>query len=765
MLRFLVTYLLVLVLPILVSLVAYRQAFVSVREGTVTLKRSTLDRAADNVDRSFSEIDRLVTSIANSRQVARYLLVEDAFDTDNFGYLIEAQRNLPRFEVTSEFVQDYAVYFARSQSILSPTTIGLRLPVFFSDSMNYTNLTFDEWYRMISAKYEQSRILPPEEVRLGGLRRTVVTYLKSVPVERFGAFYATVAVLLHAEDLARMIDGLLLHEESWAAVIDQSSSVILALGAGSDEVSEALRSKDPGPNGIIDTVFRGAEYQVMSAVSGRANWRVLVGTPASYFTAQVAGLRRLAVVVIVVSLLFGSVLATLLAYRSSEPVRQVIPLLRSSAQSTDPAELDLASIPPVVAKIVESNQHLRDEVLRQEPIVRDAVIERLLRGETIDPSALESLASHDGPLAANYICLIVHILGFDGPLTSSTIRQLNVARVVVNDSIQMEFGGSSLRHDIEMAKIAVIVRSRGVTDERCYALIADQCGELRSRVQSEYSYHINIYGGRLVRDLSQASVSFREARSTSSVSHMEHRQAVLFFDDTVAIASRSAFPLDTERELHTCLRAGNLDRALSVIRELYRENVIDRSIDGRWAGSLIIQLQSAFVRLLDENIFSDRDTRTIQESAEGLLQSVSVDECFDAAEETARLVCGITADRKRSHNTRMYERVLAVIADSFDDHNTSVGSIADVVGISETYLSQFFKDQSGETFISYLTRMRVEKARSLLEEDKSLSMEEVANAVGYSSSDTFRKAFKRVVGISPSRVRLLNEQSSNVDAE
>mgnify|MGYP000425264224 CR=1 FL=1 len=63
--------------------------------------------------------------------------------------------------------------------------------------------------------------------------------------------------------------------------------------------------------------------------------------------------------------------------------------------------------------------------------------------------------------------------------------------------------------------------------------------------------------------------------------------------------------------------------------------------------------------------------------------------------------------------------------------------------------SIFFKETMGKSFSSYLEKLRLEKAKKLIAEGK-WDMETIAQMVGYGSSATFRRAFKRAYGIAPS---------------
>ena len=81
-----------------------------------------------------------------------------------------------------------------------------------------------------------------------------------------------------------------------------------------------------------------------------------------------------------------------------------------------------------------------------------------------------------------------------------------------------------------------------------------------------------------------------------------------------------------------------------------------------------------------------------------------------------------------------------------------VNSIADRLGITPNYLSRLFREHTGIRLTDYLTQMRIEKAKSLLE-SSGASVKYVAGEVGYYSVKHFSNVFMKVVGISPSEYR------------
>ncbi|WP_442603552.1 response regulator transcription factor [Paenibacillus sp. KN14-4R] len=81
-----------------------------------------------------------------------------------------------------------------------------------------------------------------------------------------------------------------------------------------------------------------------------------------------------------------------------------------------------------------------------------------------------------------------------------------------------------------------------------------------------------------------------------------------------------------------------------------------------------------------------------------------------------------------------------------------VEEIADYIGISCSYFSLLFKQQFGETFLEYLTRQRIELAKSiLLMSDKSIT--QIGKMVGYAERRYFTRVFLKFTGMTPTEYR------------
>lgn len=80
--------------------------------------------------------------------------------------------------------------------------------------------------------------------------------------------------------------------------------------------------------------------------------------------------------------------------------------------------------------------------------------------------------------------------------------------------------------------------------------------------------------------------------------------------------------------------------------------------------------------------------------------------------------------------------------------------VSSAVGFNATYFSALFKKETGQNFMDYLTELRINKSKELLCAD-GLSIQDVAEMVGYRDLKYFSRLFKKTTGVSPSDYKKL----------
>lgn len=82
----------------------------------------------------------------------------------------------------------------------------------------------------------------------------------------------------------------------------------------------------------------------------------------------------------------------------------------------------------------------------------------------------------------------------------------------------------------------------------------------------------------------------------------------------------------------------------------------------------------------------------------------------------------------------------------------SLQDVAAQLHYSDAYFCRFFKQNFDKNFIMYLSELRVEKAKELLE-DMTINVKDISAKVGFRDSSYFTKVFKRITGVTPSEYR------------
>lgn len=115
------------------------------------------------------------------------------------------------------------------------------------------------------------------------------------------------------------------------------------------------------------------------------------------------------------------------------------------------------------------------------------------------------------------------------------------------------------------------------------------------------------------------------------------------------------------------------------------------------------------------------------------------------------LVCNQIAVQQANAEPPVIHRAKEYIL-AHQAEDLSLGQVARAVNTSTFYFCKIFKKFTGLNFTDYVSRVRIEKAKSLLL-NPNLRVSEIAYEVGFQSLTHFNRVFKRIVGTSPTHYR------------
>ncbi|WP_409342384.1 helix-turn-helix domain-containing protein [Paenibacillus sp. MBLB4367] len=106
--------------------------------------------------------------------------------------------------------------------------------------------------------------------------------------------------------------------------------------------------------------------------------------------------------------------------------------------------------------------------------------------------------------------------------------------------------------------------------------------------------------------------------------------------------------------------------------------------------------------------------------------------------------------RKRTWNA--VEEIIAYLDKNYGNTELSLNYLAEKFHLSPGYLSRSFKDFTTINFMDYLIQIRMSAAQTLLNESQ-LSINQIAEQVGYANVTSFMRSFKKIHGLTPSEYR------------
>ena len=236
---------------------------------------------------------------------------------------------------------------------------------------------------------------------------------------------------------------------------------------------------------------------------------------------------------------------------------------------------------------------------------------------------------------------------------------------------------------------------------------------------------------------------------------------VLLVDDEIMI--REGFKRLFDWEAHDCLIVGEAAdgmEALTQIDNLKPDIVIMDINIPIMNGLKVIQLSrikhpnTAFVIVSGYDDFSYCREALHLQITDYILKPVNYEEfgtCID------NLKISLFEQRVSAEDSpeKQEERTISGITRYLQERlaeEMSLSVLAEEFHLNPQYISQLFKNEIGVNFLSYLTNIRMEKAKKLLL-STSLSVAEVAEQSGYGDYRVFTKVFKKNEGITPSQYR------------
>lgn len=368
-----------------------------------------------------------------------------------------------------------------------------------------------------------------------------------------------------------------------------------------------------------------------------------------------------------------------------------------------------------------SQQQIRELFSRVHSVLESEIMYSLFIGEPAQENFETYCEMHGVTFEAGAVAALIPVV--------DNSRILSQEKAALRTVLDEELGNScAYLVSVTEANICLLlfVKKRTLQDQRRW--ISDVLRVTISRIERTLNLSMRVGIGSIYTTFGQMADSYRESLLALM---MPAENGIAFYN------SQNAVQGDEAEILVRLLREDNLQK---IGTELSRMRLPLQSGDG-----LAEILWQEITKALKEEVdaipgFSEQLERTASE-LKGLTDQTDPTPLLqDGLNRLSEL---ISAQNAISESTYVGQ-ALRYIADHYAE-DISLDLVAEKIGISSFYLSRLFKAERGESFVEYLTSVRMKNAVRLARETR-LSIREIAARTGYASPTYFCRVFKRYTG-------------------
>ncbi|MGQ8872304.1 helix-turn-helix domain-containing protein [Paenibacillus sp. TSA_86.1] len=760
--RFLISYVIILMIPQIAGYASYRASIEAARASSIENSLKSLNLGKEIIERNLLQVEAFTRQLAINQELYRLIAEPKPRDVYNVYGIGKMQRSLSMYSSTNEYLSHFFIYIPNYNVIITPTTVYYR-PEHYYAANAMDGMTFEQWSENILKKPHFNEIIPLQnykrEISNNVLANVpAITFLQSLPLNSFNKPQATIGVLIDEDEMANLTQHIVDQYGGWTLVRDANGEVIFSRGI---EEGEAQRLAQHVGDDLKEVRPIENERLLISIHSDRNGWSYMAGIPEKSLMTNADQIKQVTLAFTLATLALGLGFGLILAYRNSAPIYKLLSAFRE--QSSEPSgkrrnEYDfLASH---IHHLITNNQSLENALNEQIPLLRDGFIKRLLTGEFYTPRELEAISSQTQLSIENShgITGLLKVNGYASLDSEETIQELGVAKLVIRQTMS-EWNADVLMTDWGTDQIAFICPVTEVPLDAAIRHCESELSRLTELIYKDYRISTTVGTGAAYEVWNDVGRSFDEAKQALEYAIHMGADELVRFEDTLKENEMYYYPIESEQRLLNTIKAGEMEEALRILDQLFARNFEERELSYEMVQQFIMELKGTYLKLDEPKIKHD-DSFTA-EYKNGVASIQITDSIMVLRGKFKRLteeMCKEVLRKRSSTHADTVQEITRYIENNYGDATLTICRISEHMGKSEKFISQLFKEHTGENLSDYVERVRINAASGLLLESGQ-TIDEIALSTGYNSAHSFRRAFKRVRGISPSVFRKMDNQS------
>lgn len=728
--QFLVSYILVLILPLFILSYGFNTAFKIVKQDIEDSYVTMMSHSASIIDNEMEKLERLALQMTQDGSVRAFAKYKRG-DSD---YIMTAMKALANvYDLMNyqsiELLEAPYIYFRGMNLVMYDSTYYQ--PNIFKKYLAEDQITMEQWQDKTVA--EERREAGYE--RLGESLHYVMPFSEYLTGDNQGVlvFMLNRSVLKDLFDFTGTYGG----SDYLIQIFDKEQNLLWS--NGDLENPPKVEISELTPDDYCEKDGTGIVY----TASKQTGWNFVLSVP------EKQALNRLSVLKILVFLLAGAavcmgvIISLCLAIRKGRPINQAFAVLASSGRTAD----GFQNLGEVVTGILKNHEELLEELARDKPSLQKAFFHDLVKGEFTSEEQVKISARKSGieMEGATYLTACFELFSGNDfyDVDEQTLDEVHIISQLLEHYLEEQCEGQVWFYKKNYRTTIAIFAVRTTEGD-----LKDMISETREWLLREYTVETNWGIGNLCKDLLLIWKMAEEARI--ALYHCTNSVPIVEYRSELENIYEFYFPEIAKDKLEESVRSGHMEETEAVLAILEQENCENRSLKR----SQYMKLNRKVTELVPLLFKTEEEGKELAIWLNEVVMKpeVSGKEYFSRFRQICERACICNMEKKNIQKGIMIDEIKEYIDSHYMDSGMGLAKVGTVFRVSEGYLSSVFKEQAGINFADYLERIRMKKAMELLK-DEANTVNEVAEAVGYNSVQSFRRAFKRATGISPKEAR------------
>mgnify|MGYP003244202465 FL=1 len=173
---------------------------------------------------------------------------------------------------------------------------------------------------------------------------------------------------------------------------------------------------------------------------------------------------------------------------------------------------------------------------------------------------------------------------------------------------------------------------------------------------------------------------------------------------------------------------------------------------------VIMKISFSFARLYKKyHISSSGEFAGSKKMAVTILALTTGEELDHWLLDYCQLIRLLIQKKRIDNNVILVDNAKKIVQENFSDPDLSVESVCEALHVSTSHFSKIFKQETGGTFMNFMTGLRMGEAKKLLLQTNYKSLV-IGEMVGYPEPNYFSYVFKKNCGVSPAKYRKLENE-------